>query len=85
MADNKGSTGALGLITGGIVAVEARHASAIRDVLGRSFAPGAFDPALTFEQVLRRAAPFIATPITLTHSPTAAMALRSPAEEEMDS
>jgi hypothetical protein len=56
---------------GKIVSVEARHASAIRDVRGRSFAPSAFDPAFTFEQVIRRAAPFIATDITLTNSPTA--------------
>ena len=73
------------LEAGKIVSVEARHASAIRDVLGRSFAPSAFDPALTFEQVLRRAAPFIATDITLTRSPTAAMAARGAGEEEMDS
>lgn len=66
-----------------IVSVEARHASAIRDVLGRSFAPQAFDPALTFEQVLRRASPFIATRITLTHSPTAGQAGLTTSEEEM--
>lgn len=70
-------------VAGKIVSVEARHASAIRDVLGRSFAPQAFDPALTFEQVLRRAAPFISTPITLTHSPTAHQAGAEVREEEM--
>lgn len=59
------------VVAGKIVSVEARHASVIRDLLGRSFAPDAFDPAFTFEQVLRQAAPFIATPITLVHSPTA--------------
>jgi hypothetical protein len=59
------------VVAGKIVSVEARHASVIRDLLGRSFAPDAFDPAFTFEQVLRRAAPFIATPITLVNSPTA--------------
>ena len=72
------------VVAGKIVSVEARHASAVRDVFGRSFAPKAFDNALTFEQVLRRAGPFIATPITLTRSPTAQMATRS-ADEEMDS
>ncbi len=73
------------LAAGKIVSVEARHASAIRDVLGRSFAPQAFDAALTFEQVLRRAAPFIATDVTLTHSPTAGQLAGRNASEEMDS
>ncbi len=74
------------LAAGKIVSVEARHASAIRDVLGRSFAPNAFDSALTFEQVLRRAGPFIATDVTLTNSPTAGQtAQRSSGDEEMDS
>lgn len=71
---------------GKIVSVEGRHASAIRDIIGRSFAPNAFDGALTFEQVLRRAGPFIATPIALSHSPTASqMAQRSADAQEMDS
>ena len=69
---------------GKIVSVEARHASAIRDVLGRSFAPQAFDPALTFEQAFRRAAPFIATSITLVNSPTARVASSRTADQEMD-
>lgn len=69
---------------GKIVSVEARHASAIRDILGRSFAPQAFDPALTFEQVFRRAAPFIATSIALANSPTARMASSATADQEMD-
>lgn len=56
---------------GKIVSLEARHASAIRDVFGRNFAPRAFDEALTFEQVLRRAGPFIATPLNIINSPTA--------------
>lgn len=71
-------------VAGKIVSVEARHAAAIRDVVGRSFAPRAFDAALTFEQVFRRAGPFIATNIALTNSPTARMATRS-SNEEMDS
>lgn len=71
------------LVAGKIVSVEARHAAAIRDVLGRTFAPSAFDTGLTFEQVLRRAGPFIATPITLTNSPTAGA--QGSAAEEMDS
>ncbi len=74
------------VVAGKIVSVEARHASAIRDVLGRTFAPSAFDAALTFEQVLRRAGPFIATPIALSNSPTARQtASRTASEQEMDS
>ena len=72
------------MAAGKIVSVEARHASAIRDVLGRSFAPQAFDPALTFEQAFRRAAPFIATSITLVNSPTARVASSRTADQEMD-
>ena len=72
-------------VAGKIVSVEARHASAIRDVLGRSFAPQAFDPAFTFEQAFRRAAPFIATKIALKRSPTANIASRQTADLEMDS
>lgn len=68
---------------GKIVSVEARHASAIRDILGMSFAPRAFDQAFSFERVLRNAAPFIATPITLANSPTAAHAGASAREEEL--
>ena len=71
------------VVAGKIVSVEARHASAIRDILGRSFARNAFDPAYTFEQVLRSAAPFIATPITLTGSPTAGQSDRISDEEEL--
>ncbi len=71
-------------VAGKIVSVEARHAAAIRDVAGRNFAPRAFDQALTFEQVFRRAGPFIATTIALTNSPTAGIAARS-GGEEMDS
>ncbi|CAN5766324.1 hypothetical protein BH24GEM1_BH24GEM1_28010 [soil metagenome] len=70
-------------VAGKIVSVEARHAAAIRDVLGQSFAPQAFDPAFTFEQVLRQAAPFIATPITLANSPTAGHPDARITEEEM--
>lgn len=70
-------------VAGKIVSVEARHASAIRDVFGRSFAPDAFDPAFTFERVLQLVNPFIATRITLTHSPTAGRANRTSAQEDM--
>ena len=70
-------------VAGKIVSVEARHASAIRDVLGQPFAPRAFDQAYSFERVLRDASSFIATPITLANSPTAghADAQTSQAEE----
>ena len=69
-------------VAGKIVSVEARHASAIRDVFGLSFAPVAFDPAFTFERVLRLVDPFITTTITLTNSPTAGHSART-SEEEM--
>jgi hypothetical protein len=74
------------VVAGKIVSVEARHAAAIRDILGRNFAPSAFDAALTFEQVLNRAGPFIATHLTITHSPTAGSSAQLTAgDEEMDS
>lgn len=59
-------------IAGKIVSVEARHASAIRDLLqprSGSFAPQAFDPALTPSQVLGVAGPFVRNQITLTNVP----------------
>jgi hypothetical protein len=59
-------------IAGKIVSVEARHASAIRDILAPrtgNFAPQAFDPALTPAQVLGVAAPFVRNSITLTNVP----------------
>ena len=63
-----------GLLTlaGKIVSVEARHASAIRDLLqprSGNFAPQAFDPALPPATVLGVAAPFIRNQITLTGVP----------------
>ena len=59
-------------IAGKIVSVEARHASAIRDLLqprSGNFAPQAFDPALSPAQVLGVAAPFVRNQITLTNVP----------------
>ncbi len=62
------------LVTAGkIVSVEARHASAIADLLrpnGKSFAPRAFDLARGFNEVLAIADPFIATAVTLTNVPS---------------
>lgn len=63
-----------GLLTlaGKIVSVEARHASAIRDLLNprsRDFAPRAFDDAMTPQQVLAAAAPFIRNAVTLQNVP----------------
>ncbi len=73
-------------VAGKIVSVEGRHASAIRDVFGRNFAPTPFDPALTFEQVLNRAGPFLATPLRIINSPTAGSAAALTASaQEMDS
>jgi hypothetical protein len=59
-------------IAGKIVSVEARHASTIADRLnprGSSFAPRAFDQALSPAEVLNRAAPFIENEITPTNVP----------------
>jgi hypothetical protein len=59
-------------LAGKIVSVEARHASAIRDLLqprSGNFAPQAFDPALSPAQVLGVAAPFIRNQVTLTNVP----------------
>jgi hypothetical protein len=44
---------------GGIVQVEARHAGAIRLMRGEKIAPTAFDKALTMDEVLKAAQPFI--------------------------
>lgn len=71
------------LVAGKIVSVEARHASAIRDVLGRSFARVAFDSPFTFERVLHIAGPFIATKIKLINSPTAGRGNSLTSDEEM--
>jgi hypothetical protein len=63
-----------GLLTlaGKIVSVEARHASAIRDLINprsRDFAPRAFDDALSPQQVLAAGAPFIRNAVTLQNVP----------------
>jgi hypothetical protein len=60
-------------VAGKIVSVEARHASAIRDLLSPrsgAFAPSAFDDALPPEQVLAAAAPFVRNVITATNVPS---------------
>ncbi|MDQ3556095.1 MAG: ferritin-like domain-containing protein [Gemmatimonadota bacterium] len=60
-------------IAGKIVSVEARHASAIRDLLNprsRDFAPRAFDDALPPQVVINTAAPFIRNSVTLSNVPT---------------
>jgi rubrerythrin len=59
-------------IAGKIISVEARHASAIRDLLNprsRDFAPRAFDDALRPEEVAAAAAPFIRNRLVLTNVP----------------
>jgi len=61
-------------LAGKIVSVEARHASAIRDLLtprsgGMSgFAPNAFDPAISPRDVLAAADPFIVENITVINA-----------------
>lgn len=52
-------------VAGKIVSVEARHASVIRTLLGNSFAPDAFDAAMSPPDVLNAAGPFIENVITL--------------------
>jgi rubrerythrin len=47
---------------GGIVQVEARHAGALRFVVGKEPAPDTFDPALEREEVLRAVEPFVVSP-----------------------
>ena len=58
-------------VAGKIVSVEARHASAIRDLLNNrsgDFAPNAFDPANTPQAVLTAADPFIVESITVINA-----------------
>lgn len=60
-------------IAGKIVSVEARHASAIRDLLmprSNAYAPAALDDAFAPSRVLAAAKPFIANAITVTNAPT---------------
>ncbi|HEY0037354.1 MAG TPA: ferritin-like domain-containing protein [Longimicrobium sp.] len=59
-------------VAGKIVSVEARHASAIRDLLAprsSAFAPSAFDDALPPSQVIAAAQPFVQNQITVTNVP----------------
>ena len=65
------SSAALLTVAGKIVSVEARHASAIRSVLQPrtgAFAPNAFDPAFTPQQVLTAADPFVVENITVINA-----------------
>jgi hypothetical protein len=58
-------------VAGKIVSVEARHAAAIRDLLSPrtgAFAPDAFDAALTPQQVIAAAAPFIVGTIAVVNA-----------------
>ncbi len=73
--DVDGPLGAVPLMAAGdIVSVEARHASTILDLLantqGGSFAPEAFDKALTPKAVLAAAQPFIKTSIVVQNVPS---------------
>jgi rubrerythrin len=58
-------------VAGKIVSVEARHASAIRDLIAPrtgAFAPNAFDPAMTPMAVLMAADPFITNPVSVINA-----------------
>jgi hypothetical protein len=60
-------------LAGKIVSVEARHAATIRDLLAprtEAFAVNPFDPALTPQQVLGVAGPYIRNQVTATNVPT---------------
>lgn len=46
---------------GQIVQVEARHAARIRMLTKNQVTPGAFDPPLTMDQVMKRIAPYVKT------------------------
>ncbi len=71
LIDLEGPLGAVPLMAAGdIVSVEARHASTINDLIGKSFAPTAFDQALSPSEVLEAAQPFIKTRIAVTNVPS---------------
>ena len=71
LIDIKGPLGAVPLMAAGdIVSVEARHASTINDLIGREFAPMAFDEALPPDEVLKAAQPFIRTRLAVTNVPS---------------
>jgi len=58
-------------VAGKIVSVEARHASAIRDLIQPrtgAFAPNAFDPAMAPMAVLMAADPFITNPVSVINA-----------------
>jgi hypothetical protein len=60
-------------VAGRIVSVEARHAAAIRDILQprtSAFAPRPFDDAMTPQEVLAQAQPFIRNQVTATNVPS---------------
>lgn len=56
------------MAAGDIVSVEARHASVINDLAGKSFAPDSFDDALEPAAVLDAAAPYLKTTVAVTNA-----------------
>ncbi|HEV2061788.1 MAG TPA: ferritin-like domain-containing protein [Solirubrobacteraceae bacterium] len=56
------------MAAGDIVAVEARHASVINELSGKSFAPDAFDEAMEPSAVLEAAAPFLKTTVSVQNA-----------------
>ncbi len=56
------------MAAGDIVSVEARHASVINDLAGKSFAPDAFDEAMAPSEVLEAAAPFLKTTVRVVNA-----------------
>ena len=56
------------MAAGDIVSVEARHASVINDLAGKSFAPDGFDEALEPAAVLEAAAPYLKTTVRVMNA-----------------
>lgn len=69
--DITGPLGAAPLMAAGdIVSVEARHASTLNELVGKSFAPEAFDEGMSPEEVLKAIKPFLKTTVEITNLPS---------------
>lgn len=53
-----------------VYGIETRHTGLIRFLAGRSFSPTDIEVPFTMAEVMRRVAPFMATPMTMTTPPT---------------
>ncbi len=69
--DITGPLGAAPLMAAGdIVSVEARHASTLNELVGKSFAPEAFDAGMSPDKVLEAIKPFLKTTVEITNLPS---------------